>query len=418
MVKDTTLYDVLEISPEADESQIKKAFNKLSKKWHPDKHSDNIEEATKKFQEINQAKEILLNKEKRDLYDQIGMDILKAESQGMPGQGQHPFGDFGNIFGSGFPFGMPGMPGFHRKNQQNENIVDKINVSLEQLFKEEVINFTYKQKQTCVKCNEEGSNDGKSTMCSSCDGKGIKVQVIRMGPMIQQAVGECHSCKGKGKVIKPENKCDSCDGKGYTYKEKTIQIPLKSGLTNGNKINLSGKGHQLKSGKTDLIIIINELPHKIFKRHQNDLFINIELKLYQALFGFDKIINHLDGRKLHISHSGKTDLNMVRRISKEGMKSLNSDKGDLYIRFIVSLPNFNSLSAEYKTQLKSLLQINDKNEVLQEVQIPKTPNLTKTILTDCKPEQVEQINILMENIKYNNTEDNDSDEGRQQCVHQ
>jgi DnaJ family protein A protein 2 len=422
MVKDTTLYKILEVEPDANEATIKKAYIKLSKTWHPDKHADDMkEEATKKFKEITEAKEILTNKEKRDLYDQIGMDILKQGAQGQEGP------DFGNMFGGmgGFPFGgMPGgfpFGGMHQQNSGPENINETMNVTLEQIYNEESVNFTYKQKVLCSKCDGEGSKNGKPTTCNGCNGKGMRVQVVRMGPMIQQAVSPCQQCNGKGKMIEDSNKCDVCNAKCYTMKDKTIQVPLKAGLSNGNKINLQGRGHMLKNGKTDLIIQINEVPHKIFKRHENDLFVDMDLKLYQALFGFDKIINHLDGRKLHISCSSKTDVNMIRKISGEGMISLNGSKGDMYIKFNMTLPNFNNLPQDTKTQIKNALQIMDKNEVTNETQVKTTSNLVKTIMNDCKAEQTENIlNLLMQlnQPERHNNSDEDNNNGQPQCVQQ
>jgi len=412
MVKDTTLYNRLEIEPDANESQIKKAYNKLSKVWHPDRHVNasqaDRDKATAKFQEIAQAKEILLDAEKRQIYDQVGMDIFKNGMDNTDNTGgPNPFADFGNIFGAGFPFGMGGMPGMGPgmgpRNSPPEDIVEQIDVTLEQIYNEETVNCTYKQKTYCVKCDGEGSKDGKTTKCAGCDGRGMKVNVVRMGNMIQQSVGECGICRGKGKVIDDKNKCETCNGKCYVVKEKIIQIPLKAGLSHGNKINLSGKGNQFKNEKTDLILVVNEKTHDTFKRLENNLFVDIELKLYQALFGFDKIIAHLDGRKLHISSSGKTEFNSIRKISGEGMMSLQSGaKGDLFIRFTIELPNFQNLPSETKSQLKSILQTFDKQEVQAESQVAKTQNLTKTITSECKQEQKELILEALSQIKNMN----------------
>jgi DnaJ family protein A protein 2 len=400
MVKDTKLYDILEIKPEATDAQIKKAYNKMSKIWHPDKHSDPNEkkEATEMFQEINRAKETLLNKESRKLYDDIGMDIFNAENQVPQNHGPNPFADFGNIFGAGFPFNMGGMPNV-RPKKQVENIIESIDVTLEQIYNEESLNFTYKYKNNCSKCNGEGTKTGNTSKCSDCKGQGIKIQMIRMGPMIQQSMAECHSCNGKGKVINEEDKCSTCEGKCNIIKEKTITVKLISKLNHGFKLTMEGKGHQLKEGKTDLILVINEKPHDQFKRYNDDLFVEVDLVLYQALFGFDKTLKHMDGRNLHLSCSGATDFKMIRKINNEGMKISNNSKGDLFIRFNIKLPNFTVLPVDTKAQLKSLLQSFEKAEVQQELQTIKANNLTKTVLSECK--QSETINNLMDSLKNN-----------------
>jgi DnaJ family protein A protein 2 len=433
MVKDSTLYERLEIPVDANEGQIKKAFNKLSKQWHPDKHPDEKkEEASKKFQDINQAKEVLLDDNKKKLYDQIGMDMFK---NGMDSnQDNNPFSGGFPGFG-GFPVNIPGFGGFsgsfqhsfssNQRQKQADDIINELNVTLEQLYNEETVNFTYKYNAYCGKCDGNGTKDGKETSCAPCGGKGMRVQVIRSGNMIQQSIGECPQCRGKGQFIDENNKCEACSGICSTVKEKTVQIPLKSGLQSGNKIQLSGKGHQLKTIKTDLIVVINITSHKLFKKNNNDLFINIELKLYQALFGFDKIITHLDGRKLHISSSSKTDYNTVRKIKGEGLKSLQNDqKGDLYIKFSISLPNLTGLPIETKAQFKMILQNFEKteNKKEQELQTNNETNLVKTILNDCKIEETEHLLSLFEKLKNDNQkQQNSSDEdnqGHPGCVQQ
>lgn len=387
MVKDTNLYDILEINPDASEIEIKKAYNRLSKIWHPDKHSQGDdkeqENAKVKFQSINQAKEILLDKEKREGYDQIGMDFLKGGVDMNESQ-------FGNMFG-GFPFGR-------QQPQQQENIIQEFNISLEQIYNETSVDFSYKYKHYCLKCDGEGTKNSKKNKCLQCDGKGMKVNIIRRGPMIQQSVGPCGFCKGTGVFIDESNKCETCYGEQFIIKDKTISIPLKSGLSHGNKISLEGKGHQFKNMKTDIILIISlSNLNKSFKKLNDDLFIEIDLKLYQALFGFDKIITHLDGRKIHISCSGKTDFNSCRKIIGEGMKKINSPqkKGDLYIRFKFILPQ---IPTEIKNQLKSILQNIDKQEVQNETNIHKINDLTKVIMNDCKSEYMDK---LFKNIQEN-----------------
>jgi len=406
MVKDTGLYDRLEVSPTSPIDEIKKKGKKLMIKWHPDKHPNNIEEATKKFQEIQEALSILENPEKRDIYDKFGMDGIKGDMGGHEGGVFNPFGSgfpfghdspFGFSFGGGNPFG-----GGFQRNDDKENVVEKLEVTLEQIYKEESVNLKYNQKVVCVPCNGNGSNDGKKISCSDCGGKGIKIRIMRMGPMQQQAVSPCNSCGGRGTSIPDASKCSSCAASGYITKEKTIAIPIKKGFGNGLKMQLEGKGHHLKGNKSDLIVIINELEHPVFKRRGADLLVDVELKLYQALFGFDKVLTHLDGRKLHLHHTGKTNYGTIRRISGEGMLDLRSKQnGDLIIKFTVDLPTITN-----ETLTKALILV-DKNESLLEKNVQKEENLVKTIMMDI-------------NESYNN-HDSPQEENHQQgpdCVQQ
>jgi DnaJ family protein A protein 2 len=420
MVIDTVLYDRLKISANATDVEIKKAYNKLSKEYHPDKHvnssPDIKEQNTIKFQDINQAKEILLDPEKKAEYDRYGMNMF---SNGM-NQGQSsadPFSDFGNMFGQGFPFSMGGMG---RKQNNVEDIVEHISVTLEQLYNEETVNITYKQKIDCTKCNGVGSKNGNKTTCNNCNGQGMQVNQVRMGPMIQRIVCECQSCNGSGKVIDENNKCELCKGNCYITQEKTFSISLKAGISDGNQINVQHKGHHLQNIKSNLIIVINVKCHKQFKRIDNNLFIDIDLKLYQALFGFNKVITHLDGRQLHISSSSKTDVNTIRKIANEGTVSLQTgQKGDLYIRFTMKLPNFTEYPPETTSQLKKIFQSFHKEEVKIETDILQLSGLTKTIMNDCNQHVTNQVLDLIKN--QTNTENRNKSheqESTQQCVQQ
>jgi DnaJ-class molecular chaperone len=438
MVLDKKLYDILEVETDVTEEQIKKSYNKLSKIWHPDKHIDpeKKKEVTIKFQEINQAKNILIDKEKRKLYDQIGMDIFKYDSDGG-GPDPNSFDDFENMFGGGFPFGMGGFPGFGehmngmrsnmRKNMP-EHIIKHIEVSLEDIICQKTVTVNYKQNVYCSKCCGEGTKNGEVSKCKSCDGKGKQVRIIKMGTMIQQVISECSVCKGKCTYIEEDNKCNSCNSNGFTIKDKSVHVPLNIGVLFGQDAVLEGKGHQLKNTKTHLIIKVKELPHKVFRRLEDDLYMELELKLFQALFGFDKIVNHLDGRKLHISCSGRTEFNYIRKINGEGITNPDGKKGDLYIRFSVVLPNFSNLPTDTKNQLKSLLQSFDKVEVLNESNVTKTSGLVKTICSDLKQEHSEKVSQLIDKLKNGKPRDNDrnsnmensytENDGHTQCVQQ
>jgi len=409
MVKDRILYDRLGINPHATETEIKKAFRKNSLKWHPDKNPKNKKVATQKFQEITEAYTILSDQEKRNLYNKIGIDILKQD-EGF--NNMDPSDIFAQFFGNneGFPFeNMFG--GFNQSPPEHlKDINIQVRVSLKQIYNEETIKVNYVRKIYCVKCNGTGSSSGKKSTCNTCDGKGKQIKVVRIGPMIQQMVSTCNSCNGTGECINKKDSCQKCKGKSYNLKNDSIDLPLKNGLGNGNKIKLSNKGHRFVEGKTDLIIYIVELKDDVFERQNSSLITTVKLTLYQSLLGFDKIILHLDDRKLHISSRGSTPDNKIRVIKGEGMVDLDTNiKGDLYIKFIVLYPNFNQYTVEEKNILKKILSKNETKEVELENKIKNNKiKCIKTIMKD----------NASSNHNQNNFEDMYESGNANECVHQ
>lgn len=311
MVKDTTLYDRLGLLPNATESEIKREGSKLSRKWHPDKNIDNAEEASTKFKEIREAMEILLDTEKRNLYDQIGMDVFDT-----PSQPEHPF----------HPFSF-----FSQENRQPiEPIIKTVDIHLEQIYNEDSIPLSYERLMKCSYCSQ------KQKICNECNGNKVKIQLMRMGPMVQQRMVPCMKCKGKGK----SSQCQHCNGTCEMTQTTQIQFKLKNGLVDGMALTLQGKGHIHENMPGDLIIKIKEKPHPVFKRYgKNNLIMTISLNLYEALFGFSREIQHLDGSLMYLSHLGKTEYDSKKYIMGAGMTHLKtSEPGDLVIRFVFELP--------------------------------------------------------------------------------
>lgn len=408
MVRDNELYKRLGIESSASETDIKKAYRKMSIKYHPDKNPDDKEGATKKFQEISEAYTILSDQEKRQKYDQFGMDAVKEDGGGP---GMNPEDIFAQFFGGGNPFGGGSPFGFsfggERQQKKNEDVIHKLKVTLKQIYCEETVEVKYIQKVYCKDSEGTGSKTKKKDKCPHCDGKGKKVQVVRMGPMIQQMVSECPHCNGTGEYVSPENKCPSCKGNGYISKEKIVSIPLRNGLDDGNKIQLEKKGHHFKEGKTDLIIVISVIDDNDFERQGPNLITTVNLKLYQALLGFDKIIKHLDNNLLHISNSSPTEDGTFKKISGKGMVDLRTGRnGDMYIKFKIDYPNLNKLSEEEKETLKNLLSKDEEMELDMEKSIKNGQIKTnKTILEHA-------------NVREQTSSSNDSDDGPPQCTQQ
>ncbi len=400
MVKDTKLYDILEISPTATEQEINKAYYKQSKIWHPDKNGHRLEEATKKFQEINEAKNILTDPEKRDMYDKFG--TTDNMGQGMPNF--NPADLFGQMFGGGM-----NMPGFfnqgqgQRQRHQEDCVVEQI-VTLEDLYNNNIINIKYPHKVYCSKCNGTGSKDGKSSDCNGCNGKGQKVRVIRQGPMIQQVVGPCDECNGSGEKINKDNKCSDCLGEKMLLKETSFEFQLNKNMMNNQKILVNDKGHIFKNKKTNLIIIIKEQPHPIFKRQGNDLHMDIKLRLFQAIYGFTKMITHLDGRNILIKYDKMIKkMNTLIKVKNEGIN------GHLYIHISTCMPKIDKLDEQENNILKKLLVKAHLAEYQKEQNINKNADQLHS--------------VSLEEIDETDDEDNDNQDNnegpqRVQCAQQ
>ena len=369
MVRDTKLYDTLGIKSDATENDIKKAYRKLSMLHHPDKNQDNVEQATKKFQEISQAYDILSDSDKRNRYDEMGDAYLSNQAEGGMG-GFNPQDIFEQFFGGG---GHDFFGQNMRQQQQVEHCVTEKEVTLEDLFMQKVVTVTFKQKQSCKKCSGNGTKDGTVSKCGGCNGSGQKVQVIRNGPMIQQMVVSCNICNGKGDKVEKNNVCESCSGNKIITKDKTVNLPLNRKLMNGNKVVLENEGHVLKNMKTNLIVCIKELPHALFKRNGKDLHMNIKLRLYQTLYGFSKVFVHLDGRNMLIKYGPIKRMESTFEIKNEGMD------GNLFIHLTTCIPHLDKLDENENNILKKLMIKANMNEYTKEMNTVKNQQNFTTI---------------------------------------
>lgn len=365
MVKDTILYDRLGVKPGCSESDIKKGYFKQSKKWHPDKNKS--EEATTKFQEIAEAYNILKDKEKREMYHQVGIDILKngADGNGMGGIDPN---DIFNSFFSGMGGGFGGMGGGFggrptRKKNDKEDVEHKLKVSLEDIYNGKTVKFSYKKKVFCKDCNGTGNKDKKKHVCDNCNGTGQEVKVIRMGPMIQKAVQICQKCNGTGSSFSMENRCTTCDGRNHHIKSETISIPIKKGIAEGMKMQIEGKGNVYYDNKTNLILHIDEKNHPIFQRRNNDLIMEMNISLIESIVGFEREIDFLNGKKILIRFNsgdsiGDGDAKMIKGL---GMPGLRGDTGNLLIKFNVKTVKINKWTENDKALLSKIFKHQPKS---------------------------------------------------------
>lgn len=327
-VDNTGYYEALGVSKDADENEIKKAYKKLALKHHPDKGGD-----VEKFKEISAAAEVLCDPEKRKLYDKYG-------KEGLEGQGgeHHSAEDiFSMFFGGGRRRGPQGP-------QKGEDIVHPLKLSLDDLYNGKTTRLAINRNKLCEECDGRGGKAGAEKSCNECQGRGMRVQLRQIGPgMVQQIQSVCNNCKGSGKVMDEKDKCKSCKGKKVYKDRKILEVVVEKGMKHGQKIRFAGEADEAPDTiPGDVIFVVQEKEHDVFKRKGSDLIMTMELELTEALCGYTKTITHLDGRVLRIdTKPGQvTKPDGVRMISGEGMPYHGNPftKGRLFIVFRVKFP--------------------------------------------------------------------------------
>ncbi|KAI8904314.1 hypothetical protein EDD86DRAFT_213114 [Gorgonomyces haynaldii] len=348
MVKSTKYYDVLGVSPSASDSEIKKAYYKLAKTYHPDKNP----EAGDKFKEISHAYEVLSDGEKRQVYDRYGEEGLTGAGEG--GMGMSPEDLFSQFFGGGFGGrSRPSGP------QRGKDMQHALKVSLEDLYKGKTSKLALQKQVLCAACNGKGGKEGAVQTCRGCSGRGVKIQMRQMGPMIQQFQTTCNECSGTGESIDPKHMCQTCHGRKVGTERKILEVHVDKGMRHGQTINFQGEGDQAPNIiPGDIVIVIEEKPHARFERKGKDLYYHAKIDLLTALAGGKFVITHLDNRNLVVNIiPGETITpGQTKVIQGEGMPEYKRpfDKGDLYVTFELLFPPPHSIDQQKLKQLESI----------------------------------------------------------------
>ena len=346
MVKETRLYDILGCPPNASTSELKKAYRKLALKFHPDKATGDEE----KFKEISYAYEVLSNDEKRTLYDSHGEEALK-EGGGMSGFSNAD--DIFNMF-----FGAGGRP--KRDDTKTKDIVFELQVTLEELYNGAERNIVVNKNVLCSSCEGKGGAENYVRSCGACNGQGVQTIMHQILPgMMQQSRVVCNECRGQGEVIPDRHRCKTCIGKKTINKEKILKIHIEKGMADGQKIVFHEEADQ-KPKKTpgDLIVVLDEQKHGVYRRKGVDLIMSIELELVESLCGFDRIIDTLDKRQLVISTIPGELIRPgdIKTVLNEGMpRQRTLEKGRLIIKFSIKFPHDGFLKMENMADLQKLL---------------------------------------------------------------
>lgn len=326
-------YEVLGVSKDASDDEIKKAFRKLALKYHPDRNQGD-KEAEQKFKEINEAYQCLGDRQKRDTYDRYGKDGLNGANFSSGFGGFEDF-DLGDIFSSFFGDGFGSAGSSRKRNIDNYPLDVEVNITVD--FKDVVFGvekeLKYKMKKPCKKCNGSGSKDGKKETCSTCGGRGQISQ--RRGFM--SYIQTCPTCKGSGEIIK--EKCDECNGIGYEEENISLKFNIPKGVDTGLKIRISDKGNLSKNGNYgDLYVNIIVKEDKKFVRHGDDVYIEIPIFITQALLGENIEIQTLRGKqelKLHVGTKDKEQF----ILENEGLENIRTKNlGNLIVQVSIKMP--------------------------------------------------------------------------------
>ncbi|MBQ8444643.1 MAG: molecular chaperone DnaJ [Clostridia bacterium] len=350
-------YSVLGVDKNASDDEIKSAYRRLAKKYHPDLNK--TEEAANKFKEINEAYEVLGDSKKRANYDQFG------SAEGNPFGGQGGAGGFGDFFSGGGSGGFGDFfsdifsafgGGGARASAQNVRGED-INLAITLEFDEacfgceKTINVNKTDK--CASCKGTGAKNGTEfSTCSECGGSGrVRFQQNTLfGTSIRESV--CPKCSGSGKMIK--EKCSSCGGSGVQRSQKTINVKFPAGIDNGQTLRMRGEGNSPRGGGVsgDLNIKVTVKPHKILVRKGSDLYMDLYLPFTTCVLGGKVDIPTLNGNyTLNIPE--RTASGTVMRIKNKGVKVLNQNShGDLLVTIKAEMPK--SLSKDEKKALEKL----------------------------------------------------------------
>jgi len=260
---------------------------------------------------------------------------------------------FEQFFGGGFSSFFGGGVNRVRKG---EDIVHELQVTLEDLYKGKTSKLSVTRNMICVTCEGNGTKKGASGgECKVCNGRGIRIIIKQLGPgMIQQMQTACNECGGRGEVIKEEDKCTDCKGKKVSKQKKILEVMIEKGMKHGQKIVFAGEADEAPGMEAgDIIFVIIEKKHELFKRNGNDLILELTIPLIEALTGFTTYVKHLDGRQLMVQHKTAAAGDIikpgdVRVIQNEGMPTHKRpfEKGSLYVTFEIQFPDGPFTSAE------------------------------------------------------------------------
>ena len=351
-------YEVLGVPKTASDDEIKSAYRKLAKKYHPDLNPGD-KAAEEKFKEVGEAYEILSDKDKRARYDQFGhAGVDPNYGAGAGGGFGGGFGggvDLGDLFGDLFGGGFGGFGGGRRANPNAPRKGGDIRVSLVLSFMEAVHGCTktvsVNRQDTCPECGGTGAAKGTSPeTCPDCHGSGYVTVQQRTPFGVMQSSQPCSRCGGKGKIIK--SPCSKCHGSGKTSSTKRVEVKVPAGIDDDQSMRLTGLGDAgLNGGPSgDLIVIVTVRPDAMFERDRFDVHVTVPVTYSQAVLGAEVVVPTIDGKISYNMPEG-TQPDTIFRLRGKGIPNVNGrGRGDQFVKVKIEIPR--NLTSEQKDILR------------------------------------------------------------------
>lgn len=322
----TLYYAHLGLSFDATDAEIKSAYQKLTKKYHPDKYG-----SSDMFIKVKKAYEVLSDRTKKHIYDTDGPEQVaeyeRAERSGYVNQR------------------------YNKLRPKNVTVY----VSLEELYAGAEKNMTIRRQHVCRKCKGTGAKDGKLNICPHCKGKGVKYERVRTGFGIMNMQTRCDRCGGRGKSA--SHVCPSCSGRKLGTESKVFKIGIDPGMQAGEVITFAGEGDAvIEALPGDVNFSIKQKGHPSFTRKGDDLHTSVTITFREAIYGFKRHIKQLDGRDIEVKKDGVSQPDSVLRVEGEGMpiKSASKSFGDMYVTVKFKLPF--SLTDKQKETVKVIFE--------------------------------------------------------------
>jgi molecular chaperone DnaJ len=327
-------YEVLGVSRDCTEAELKAAFRKLAMKHHPDRNPGD-KECEQRFKEINEAYDVLKDGDKRAAYDRFGHAAFEHGGAGAA----HGFGaDFGSTFADIFEgiFGMGTARGRGSGRERGSDLRYNMEISLDEAFTGKTAQIRIPTSVTCEACSGTGAKAGtKPKSCATCGGLG-KVRHAQGFFTLERT---CPACQGRGQVI--DNPCPTCSGAGRVMRERTLSVNIPAGVEDGTRIRLAGEGEAgLRGGPAgDLYIFLSIEPHEFFQRDGADLHCRVPISMVSAALGGDFEVPAIDGSKVRVKVPAGTQTGRRFRLAGKGMPVLRSKQvGDMYVQVVVETP--------------------------------------------------------------------------------